>query len=76
MMDVSLISPPLKIVLLLATGISVHFSLTPPHGRAPPKTVVSNKTLFERAVQWVTWCSKVRCRLLLPKKPVAALLTL
>ena len=60
-MDIPLTSAPLKIALLLATGASVHFSLTPPH-KAAPKTVVSNnKTFFERAVQWVTWCSKVCC---------------
>ncbi|KAI0777975.1 hypothetical protein BC629DRAFT_1524449 [Irpex lacteus] len=52
-------SAPLKIALLLATGVSVHFSLTPPHKAAPKTVVVSNnRTFFERAVQWVTWCSK------------------
>jgi len=55
--DVPLSSAPLKIVLLLLTGISVHYSLTPPH-TAAPKTVVANKTLFERGILWVTWCSK------------------
>lgn len=47
-----------KIALLLATGVSCHYSLTPPH-IAAPTTVVAKKTLFERGVQWVTFCSKV-----------------
>lgn len=46
-----------KIALLLATGVSCHYSLTPPH-IAAPTTVVAKKTLFERGVQWVTFCSK------------------
>lgn len=57
--DVALAPVALKIVLLLLTGISTHYSLTPPR-TAAPKTILPNKTLFERGVLWVTWCSKVR----------------
>ena len=50
--------PLCKIALLLLTGISCHYSLTPPHV-AQAKTIVVRKTLFERAILWVTFCSKV-----------------
>ncbi|KAI0681714.1 hypothetical protein BC835DRAFT_1301943 [Cytidiella melzeri] len=58
-MDLSTSSAPLKIALLLATGISVHYSLTPPH-KAAPKTVVADKTLFERATMvWMMVLSDI-----------------
>ena len=57
--DTPLALPALKIALLLLTAISTHYSLTPPH-TAAPKTILPNKTLFERGILWVTWCTKVR----------------
>lgn len=57
--DTSLMTAALwKIALLTLTGISCHYSLTPPHV-AKARTVVVNKTFFERTVQWFTFCSKV-----------------
>ena len=52
----------LKISLLLLTGLSTHLSLSPPNPPAPKKQCVAKKTLFERCILWVTFCSKVsRC---------------
>lgn len=49
----------LKIGLLLVTGISVHLSLSPPNPPAPSKHIIDRRTLFERCVRWVTFCSKM-----------------
>ncbi|KAI0726811.1 hypothetical protein C8Q72DRAFT_782944 [Fomitopsis betulina] len=50
-----------KITALLVTGLSVHVSLSPPNPPAPPKLrlAAARKTLFERCVRWVTFCSKM-----------------
>jgi len=34
-------------------------SLSPPNPPAPPKQCVTRRTLFERCVRWVTFCSKM-----------------
>ncbi|CCM01250.1 uncharacterized protein FIBRA_03299 [Fibroporia radiculosa] len=48
-----------KLALLLVTGVSVHVSLSPPNPPPPPKHLVAQRTLFERCVRWVTFCSKM-----------------
>ena len=65
-------APPLvKIAALLATGYAVHRSLSPPNPPPAPKTCIDNRTLFERAIRHVTFCTKVsvqiRCRCLVAK---------
>lgn len=57
-----------KITALLVTGLSVHVSLSPPNPPAPPKLrlAAARKTLFERCVRWVTFCSKVSSSHLVP----------
>ena len=59
--DPSSVQALVKILALLVTGFSVHVSLSPPNPPAPPKLrlAASRKTLFERCVRWVTFCSKV-----------------
>ncbi|PIL27175.1 hypothetical protein GSI_10317 [Ganoderma sinense ZZ0214-1] len=53
-------APPLvKIAALLATGYAVHWSLSPPNPPPAPKTCVDNRTLFERAIRHVTFCTKM-----------------
>ena len=53
-------APPLvKIAALLATGYAVHRSLSPPNPPPAPKTCIDNRTLFERAIRHVTFCTKV-----------------
>lgn len=54
------IGPLLKIAALVATGTSVHLSLSPPNPPAPPKQLLASKTIFERFVRYVTFLSKVR----------------
>ncbi|OBZ78101.1 hypothetical protein A0H81_01733 [Grifola frondosa] len=49
----------LKIAALLTTGISVHASLSPPNPPAPPKQCIDKRTVFERCVRYVTFCSKM-----------------
>ena len=49
-----------KICLLLLTGISSHISLSPPNAPVPSKQCFKAKSLFERCVRWITFCSKVR----------------
>ncbi|RPD79500.1 hypothetical protein L226DRAFT_251385 [Lentinus tigrinus ALCF2SS1-7] len=56
-MDV--IPPLLKVLSLLATGYAVHRSLSPPNPPPSPKTRIDNRTLFERAIRHVTFCSKM-----------------
>ena len=51
--------PFIKVAALLATGCAVHRSLSPPNPPAPPKTCIDNRTLYERAIRHVTFCSKV-----------------
>ena len=52
-------SPLVKIAALLATGYAVHRSLSPPNPPPAPKTCIDNRTLFERAIRHVTFCTKV-----------------
>ena len=54
------VPPLLKIAALLTTGWSVHRSLSPPNPPPAPKTCIDKRTLFERAIRHVTFCSKVR----------------
>lgn len=56
----ALLLPLLKIAALLATGYAVHRALSPPNPPPAPKTCIDNRTLFERAIRHVTFCSKVR----------------
>ena len=64
--------PPLiKLAALLATGCAVHRSLSPPNPPAPPKTCIDNRTLFERAIRHVTFCSKVCGSVHIPAMPIA-----
>ncbi len=56
----SALLPLLKISALLATGYAVHRALSPPNPPPAPKTCIDNRTLFERAIRHVTFCSKVR----------------
>ncbi|KAH9940280.1 hypothetical protein B0H21DRAFT_710914 [Amylocystis lapponica] len=49
----------LKIAALLTTGLSVHLALSPPNPPAPPTHRIVGRTLFERCVRWVTFCSKM-----------------
>lgn len=51
--------PVFKLTALLATGYAVHRSLSPPNPPPAPKTCIDNRTLFERAIRHVTFCSKV-----------------
>ncbi|KAH8079093.1 hypothetical protein BXZ70DRAFT_901785 [Cristinia sonorae] len=48
-----------RITLLLLTGVASHVSLSPPNAPAPPKECLHSRTLFERGVRWVTFCSKM-----------------
>ncbi|KAI1792203.1 hypothetical protein LXA43DRAFT_887760 [Ganoderma leucocontextum] len=53
-------APPLiKIAALLVTGYAVHRSLSPPNPPPAPKTCIDNRTLFERAIRHVTFCTKM-----------------
>lgn len=54
-----IIGPLLKIAALLATGTAVHLSLSPPNPPAPPEQLLASKSIFERWVRYVTFCSKV-----------------
>ena len=54
-----LLGPLTKVAALLATGYAVHRSLSPPNPPPAPKTCIDNRTLFERAIRHVTFCSKV-----------------
>ncbi|KAI0654993.1 hypothetical protein C8Q70DRAFT_1084123 [Cubamyces menziesii] len=51
--------PALKITALLATGYAVDRALSPPNPPPAPKTCIDNRTLFERAIRHVTFCSKM-----------------
>ncbi|TFK81270.1 hypothetical protein K466DRAFT_502425 [Polyporus arcularius HHB13444] len=53
------IPPLIKVLSLLATGYAVHRSLSPPNPPPSPKTCIDNRTLFERAIRHVTFCSKM-----------------
>ncbi|KAI0644081.1 hypothetical protein C8Q79DRAFT_1105101 [Trametes meyenii] len=55
----SVLLPLLKIAALLATGYTVHRALSPPNPPPAPKTCIDNRTLFERAIRHVTFCSKM-----------------
>ncbi|KAI0666390.1 hypothetical protein C8Q78DRAFT_1083008 [Trametes maxima] len=55
----SVLLPLLKIAALLATGYAVHRALSPPNPPPAPKTCIDNRTLFERAIRHVTFCSKM-----------------
>ncbi|KAI0368487.1 hypothetical protein BV20DRAFT_969115 [Pilatotrama ljubarskyi] len=55
----SILLPLVKIVALVATGYAVHRALSPPNPPPSPKTCIDNRTLFERAIRHVTFCSKV-----------------
>ncbi|EIW56073.1 uncharacterized protein TRAVEDRAFT_22436 [Trametes versicolor FP-101664 SS1] len=55
----ALLLPLLKIAALLATGYAVHRALSPPNPPPAPKTCIDNRTLFERAIRHVTFCSKM-----------------
>ncbi|KAI8973149.1 hypothetical protein BD414DRAFT_499306 [Trametes punicea] len=51
--------PAIKIGALVATGYAVHRALSPPNPPPAPKTCIDNRTLFERAIRHVTFCSKM-----------------
>ncbi|KAH9855506.1 hypothetical protein C2E23DRAFT_866653 [Lenzites betulinus] len=55
----SLLLPLVKIATLLATGYAVGRALSPPNPPPAPKACIDNRTLFERAIRYVTLCSKV-----------------
>ncbi|KAI9066177.1 hypothetical protein FKP32DRAFT_1566428 [Trametes sanguinea] len=55
----SVLLPLLKISALVATGYAVHRALSPPNPPPSPKTCIDNRTLFERAIRHVTFCSKM-----------------
>ncbi|OSD07654.1 ICMT-domain-containing protein [Trametes coccinea BRFM310] len=55
----SVLLPLLKISALVATGYAVHRALSPPNPPPAPKTCIDNRTLFERAIRHVTFCSKM-----------------
>ncbi|KAI0828556.1 hypothetical protein BC628DRAFT_1363242 [Trametes gibbosa] len=55
----SLLLPLVKIATLLATGYAVDCALSPPNPPPAPKACIDNRTLFERAIRYVTLCSKV-----------------
>ncbi|KAI0700680.1 hypothetical protein C8T65DRAFT_657483 [Cerioporus squamosus] len=59
MSAIDVIPPLLKVLSLLATGYAVHRSLSPPNPPPSPKTCIDNRTLFERAIRHVTFCSKM-----------------
>ncbi|KDQ23083.1 hypothetical protein PLEOSDRAFT_1049839 [Pleurotus ostreatus PC15] len=44
--------------LLLITAISVHLSLSPPNPPVALQKCTGSKTLFERFIQYITFCSK------------------
>ncbi|CDO73943.1 hypothetical protein BN946_scf185016.g100 [Trametes cinnabarina] len=55
----SVFLPLIKISALLVTGYAVHRALSPPNPPPAPKACIDNRTLFERAIRHVTFCSKV-----------------
>ncbi|KAH9916746.1 uncharacterized protein BXZ73DRAFT_105724 [Epithele typhae] len=58
-MNPDILQPLVKIAALLITGYSVHRSLSPPNPPPAPKTCIDKRTLFERAIRYVTYCSKM-----------------
>ena len=58
-----------KMALLLITAVSVHVSLSPPNPPVKSEECCSGTkgtdTIFEKFVQSITYCSKVRVHLML-----------
>ena len=63
------VSLVVKMTLLLITAVSVHVSLSPPNPPVKSEECCSGTketdTIFEKFVQSITYCSKVRFHLLL-----------
>ncbi|KAI0780353.1 hypothetical protein BD413DRAFT_488906 [Trametes elegans] len=55
----AILLPLIKLAALLATGYAVHRALSPPNPPPAPKTCIDDRTLFERAIRHVTFCSKM-----------------
>ncbi|KAL0959368.1 hypothetical protein HGRIS_014622 [Hohenbuehelia grisea] len=48
-----------KCILLVATAISVYLALSPPNPAVATKDTAGSRTLFERFIQSITYCTKM-----------------